>query len=95
MSLTVRLDSIWMSQVQFAFQVRHAQAGENPELRTLYYKLAYLLQFPVTPIFVFDGPGRPSIKRRRNVTKRPNWLTMLFMELLDAFNFQYYTASVI
>ena len=85
--------SIWLSQAQFTFQAGHAQAGENPELRTMFFKLASLLQSPVMPLFVFDGPKRPSVKRGFNVVMKPNWLTKPFQELLDAFGYFYYTAS--
>jgi hypothetical protein len=87
--------SIWLVQTQFALHAGHAQAGENPELRCLFYKLAHLLQFPITPLFVFDGAARPSVKRSKNVVTKPNWLIAPLQELLDAFGFPYYTASII
>jgi Holliday junction resolvase YEN1 len=74
-----------------AFVAGHAQASENPELRTIFFKLVRLLRSPVTPLFVFDGPGRPMKKRGVNVVKRPEWLTVPFQEMLDAFRFQHYT----
>jgi XPG N-terminal domain len=86
-------NSIWFAQAQFAFRAGHAQAGENPELRVIFFKLAYLLQFPITPLFVFDGPGRPPVKRGVNVVEKPHWLTLPMKELLDGFRFSHYTAS--
>jgi len=91
----ILLCSIWLVQMQFALHAGHAQAGENPELRCLFYKLAHLLQFPITPLFVFDGAARPSVKRSTNVVSKPNWLTAPLQELLDAFGFPYYTVSII
>jgi Holliday junction resolvase YEN1 len=86
--------SIWFTQAQFSFRTGHAQAGENPELRSLFYKLASILKLPITPIFVFDGPARPSVKRGVNVITKPNWLTKPLQELISAFGFQFYTVSM-
>jgi Holliday junction resolvase YEN1 len=86
--------SIWFTQAQFSFRTGHAQAGENPELRSLFYKLASLLKLPIMPIFVFDGPDRPSVKRGVNVVTKPNWLTKPLQEVISAFGFQFYTVSM-
>ena len=82
---------IWLSQSRTAFVVGHAQAGENPELRAIFFKLVRLLETPVTPLFVFDGPGRPMKKRGVNVVKKPEWMIKPLQEMLDAFKFQHYT----
>lgn len=71
----------------------HLTAGENPELRTLFYKLARLLDTCVLPIFVFDGPFRPSVKRGRNVVTAEPWLTNGFKELIKAFGFHWHQVS--
>ncbi|KAM0336355.1 hypothetical protein ACHAPQ_004210 [Fusarium lateritium] len=47
------------------FQNQAAQGGTNPEIRTLFYRLVRLLACPVEPIFVFDGPYKPEIKRNK------------------------------
>ncbi|KKF94719.1 Flap endonuclease GEN-like 1 [Ceratocystis platani] len=52
--------SIWM------FQLRSAQGGFSPELRTLFYRLIRLLSLAIEPIFVFDGPNKPKTKRNKN-----------------------------
>lgn len=57
----------------------HPQAGKNPELRDLGY-----LKTTTTLIFVFDGPGRPSIKRGKHVVPKPHWLTEGFKEMILA-----------
>jgi hypothetical protein len=92
---TVPAGSIWFMQAQFAFRAGHAQAGENPELRTIFYKLAHLLPIPITPLFVFDGAQRPSMKRGVRVAKKPNWLTRPMQELIGAFGFEYYTVCIL
>ena len=55
--------SIWLVESQIPFRLHHSQAGANPELRTLFFRLAQLLQFPVILLFIFDGEERPPIKR--------------------------------
>ncbi|KAG5662185.1 hypothetical protein KAF25_004424 [Fusarium avenaceum] len=47
------------------FQNQAAQGGTNPEIRTLFYRLVRLLACPVEPVFVFDGPYKPEIKRNK------------------------------
>ncbi|KDR76087.1 hypothetical protein GALMADRAFT_247269 [Galerina marginata CBS 339.88] len=80
--------SIWMNECQAVFHHRrHAQMGQNPELRTLFYRLAGLLECTVTPVFVFDGPYRPARKRGKAVVRRENWLAKRFREMIDAFGF--------
>jgi Holliday junction resolvase YEN1 len=81
--------------VQFALRGVHAQAGENPELRDLFYKLLNLLKYPITPIFVFDGASRPTSKRGVVVVTRPHWLVNPLKEMLDLLRFLYYTVGII
>ncbi|KAM5348653.1 hypothetical protein ACJ41O_008477 [Fusarium nematophilum] len=47
------------------FQSQAAQGGTNPAIRTLFYRLVRLLAVPVEPVFVFDGPYKPKIKRNK------------------------------
>ncbi|KAF4465151.1 DNA repair endonuclease rad2 [Fusarium albosuccineum] len=47
------------------FQNQAAQGGTNPAIRTLFYRLVRLLAAPVEPVFVFDGPYKPKIKRNK------------------------------
>jgi hypothetical protein len=86
--------SIWIHECQAAFfNPRHSQMGENPELRTLFYRLADLLKMCVVPVFVFDGPSRPAKKRGKNVVTQPHWLTDRFKEFIDAFGFYSHMVS--
>jgi hypothetical protein len=78
------------AQAKF-YHPQHAQAGENPELRVLFYRLCYLLRRPITPIFVFDGPERPAFKRNQLVVPQPHWLTELFQAFIAAFGFHSHT----
>ncbi|KAF7533241.1 hypothetical protein G7Z17_g13542 [Cylindrodendrum hubeiense] len=47
------------------FQTQAAQGGTNPAIRTLFYRLTRLLGTPIEPIFVFDGPNKPALKRNK------------------------------
>ncbi|KAJ4326689.1 hypothetical protein N0V84_002915 [Fusarium piperis] len=47
------------------FQNQVAQGGTNPAIRTLFYRLVRLLAAPIKPVFVFDGPYKPKIKRNK------------------------------
>jgi Holliday junction resolvase YEN1 len=91
------LFSIWMNEAQTAIKVRlglGTQAGENPALRVLFYRLCRLLTLPIVPIFVFDGPDRPKVKRGINVkTSKPHWLSTPLKKFIEAFGFYWYTVS--
>ncbi|KAF4586433.1 XPG/Rad2 endonuclease [Pleurotus pulmonarius] len=84
--------NIFLNQAQTVYLRRHAQAGVNPELRQLMYRLANLSKLALTPIFVFDGPGRPHIKRGTNVIFKDHWLAEPFRELISAFGFHSHQA---
>ena len=58
----------------------------GPDAQQLFfYKLCNLIQYPVTWVFVFDGPLRPKVKRGTKVVQRtPHWVGPC-KELLTAF----------
>lgn len=53
----------------WTFQCKTAQGGENPLLRTLFYRLCRLVKIGLQAVFVFDGSSRPSTKRGKRVRK--------------------------
>ncbi|KAF5001989.1 hypothetical protein FDECE_10791 [Fusarium decemcellulare] len=53
-------DSLWSSGSFLTFV-----GGTNPAIRTLFYRLVRLLAAPIEPVFVFDGPYKPKIKRNK------------------------------
>jgi len=59
--------SIWYFLCMAPFAIGHSNRGENPELLTFFNKLLRLSQLPVHVIFVFDGQGRPAVKRGAKV----------------------------
>jgi holliday junction resolvase YEN1 len=80
--------SIWF------FHAAYGREGENPELRTLFFRCARLLSLPFLPLFVFDGPKRPSIKRNKRITGNAHWLTNGMKNIIEAFGFEWKTARI-
>ncbi|KAF8227367.1 hypothetical protein L208DRAFT_1379838 [Tricholoma matsutake] len=79
--------SIWMKKAQAKFyHPKHAQAGENPKLQVLFYRLCYVLCHPITPIFIFNGPEWLAFKHNRLVVPQPHWLTELFQAFIVVFS---------
>ncbi|KAJ6587600.1 PIN domain-like protein [Mycena vulgaris] len=84
---------LWLTQCQEVFhKPSHAQMGRNPELRTLFYKLAALIQAGVNAVFVFDGLNRLKIKHNKRVRAQPHWLVTEFREMIELFGFHSYIA---
>jgi hypothetical protein len=77
------------------FHAAYGREGENPELRTLFFRLARLLEIPFLPLFVFDGPDRPSIKRGKRIAGNTHWLTNGMKKIIDAFGFEWRQVSTI
>ncbi|KAG7443108.1 PIN domain-like protein [Guyanagaster necrorhizus] len=72
------------------FHAEYGQEGENPELRTLFFRLEILLRNPILPLFMFDGPGRPAWKRGRRInTWSENALTDGLKAFIEAFGFEW------
>ena len=88
------LRSIWIYQSSAVFHnSSHVSLGQNPEIRTLFYKLARLLGTCAVPVFVFDGECRPSTKRGHLVRTFPYWITDDLRRLIDAFGFYSHQVS--
>lgn len=75
--------SIWF------FHAAYGREGENPELRTMFFRLARLLTTPILPVFVFDGPKRPSFKRGKRIGGKQHWLTDGMKNIIGAFGFEW------
>jgi Holliday junction resolvase YEN1 len=67
--------------------------GEQPALRTFYYRLLRLTSLAIQPLFVFDGPNKPKFKRNKqtgpNVCTIPEFLAK---QLLKEFGLPYHVA---
>jgi len=77
--------SIWF------FHAEHGKEGENPVLRTLFFRCATLLKVPFLPLFVFDGPKRPDFKRGKRINKAGNKLIPGMKRIVEAFGFEWRT----
>ncbi|KAJ9112695.1 hypothetical protein QFC22_006197 [Naganishia vaughanmartiniae] len=71
------------------------QSGLNPFIRTLFFKILKLLQYPVLLLFVFDGPYKPAMKRGNKVGGRfgrGDRESQQFKLLLDEMGLEYWDA---
>lgn len=83
--------SIWL------FKVHAGRGGNNPEVRTLFFRLLKLLALPIHPVFVFDGHHKPPFKRGKAVGQgksgNESALSLrLSKRLIDLFSFPRHTA---
>ncbi|KAF8150533.1 PIN domain-like protein [Mycena galopus ATCC 62051] len=70
---------------------RHGST-ESPELVALFSRCSRLFRLPFIPVFVFDGPGRPSLKRGKLVRGNNHGLVGPFQQMLDGFGFEWMMA---
>ncbi|WWC61293.1 uncharacterized protein I303_103874 [Kwoniella dejecticola CBS 10117] len=89
-AFTIGIDaSIWI------FHAQTTHYGENPFLRTIFFKITALLQHPVLPVFVFDGPNKPGQKRNQNVAGQfgtADHRSKQFKALLDVCGLEWWNA---
>ncbi|KAJ6495565.1 PIN domain-like protein [Mycena vitilis] len=68
-ALRVGIDvSLWIHQVARKM-AGGPELGANPALRTLFFRLCTLGEWPIIPLFVFDGRKRPKVKRGSKMGK--------------------------
>ena len=75
--------SIWF------FHAAHGREAENPELRTLFFRCARLVSAPFLPLFIFDGPKRPKVKRGKRISREKYWLVDSMKGIIEAFGFEW------
>ncbi|KAF8154069.1 hypothetical protein B0H34DRAFT_799973 [Crassisporium funariophilum] len=75
--------SIWF------FHAEYGKEGENPVLRTLFFRCATLMHTTFLPIFVFDGPKRPDIKRGKKINRTSHKLIPGMKQIVEAFGFEW------
>jgi Holliday junction resolvase YEN1 len=80
--------SIWF------FHAEYGREGENPVLRTLFFRCATLMHSPFLPLFVFDGPKRPDFKRGKKINKTSNKLIPGMKSILESFGFEWRTVRL-
>jgi Holliday junction resolvase YEN1 len=79
--------SIWF------FHANYGKEGENPELRTLFFRCATLMHAPFLPLFVFDGPKRPNLKRGKRINPDSHKLTTGMKAIIESYGFEWRTVS--
>ena len=79
--------SIWF------YHAKYGREGENPELRTLFFRCTRLMEKPLLPLFVFDGPKRPEIKRGKRISGKNHWMVQGMQEIITAFGFEWRMVS--
>ena len=92
--LRVGIDaSIWIVHATHWVQASKdgSDKGENPEIRTIMFKLITLMEQPFLPLFVFDGPLRPAVKRGKQITKTHHWMVAATQDLLTALGVEWRT----
>ena len=80
--------SIWF------YHATYGREGENPELRTLFFRCCRLLGIPLLPLFVFDGPKRPSMKRNKKISGKAHWMTDGMKNIIEAFGFEWHVVKI-
>lgn len=75
--------SIWF------FHAAYGREGENPELRTLFFRCARLMSVPFLPLFIFDGPKRPKVKRGKRISGEKHWLVDSMKGMIEAFGYEW------
>ena len=80
--------SIWF------FHAEYGREGENPVLRTLFFRCATLMHTTFLPIFVFDGPKRPDVKRGKKINRTSHKLIPGMKQIVEAFGFEWRMVSV-
>ena len=75
--------SIWF------FHAEYGRQGENPVLRTLFFRCSTLMRTTFLPLFVFDGPKRPDFKRGKKINKTSHKLIPGMKAIIEAFGFEW------
>ena len=73
----------------------YGKEGENPELRTIFFRLTRLLKLPFLPLFVFDGPMRPAMKRGKMIDTKPHWMIEDMKRMIRAFGFEWRNVRIL
>ncbi|KAJ7731488.1 PIN domain-like protein [Mycena metata] len=89
--ISIRINAV-IAALQTAGVFYPPTAGQKLALEKIFYQLCNLSRAPITLVFVFDGSGRPSIKRGTRVIARPLWLIEHLKKMITSFGFYFYDA---
>ena len=67
----------------------YGREGENPVLRNLFFRCATLMPTTFLPLFVFDGPWRPDVKRGKKINRTAHKLIPEMKQIIEAFSFEW------
>jgi hypothetical protein len=80
----VTADSGWIYSACY-----HHTSIKSPELATLFSWCTHLVELPVLPTFVFDGPLQLEQKQKKLVWGNDHWVTKDFKKMLMKLGFPY------
>ncbi|KAJ7084782.1 PIN domain-like protein [Mycena belliarum] len=90
--ISIRINAI-ESALKAARVFHPGPGGQRVVLEKLFYQFCNLITLaPLTPVFVFDGPGRPSVKHGTRVVNRPAQLTGRLKNMITSFGFYFHDA---
>ncbi|KAJ7181820.1 hypothetical protein C8R46DRAFT_1210130 [Mycena filopes] len=89
--ISIRIRAV-IAALQYANIYHPGVAGQTLALQKIFYQLCNFSSAPVTLVFVFDGPGRPSMKRGTTVVHHPLWLIDHLKTMIKAFWYHFYDA---
>ncbi|KAJ7755698.1 hypothetical protein DFH07DRAFT_1060970 [Mycena maculata] len=74
----------WRTWLSSKFIGGGADVGDNPEPRTLFFRQCSLAEWPIIPLFVFDGRKRPKVKAPGEAEAELPCLNLNSDRLIDA-----------
>jgi hypothetical protein len=86
---SIRINAI-VATLQAANVFNPGPGGQRLVLEKIFYQLCNLSLASLTMVFIFDGPGRPPVKRGTRVIYRPQWFEQHLKTMITAFGFHYY-----
>ncbi|KAJ7919447.1 hypothetical protein B0H13DRAFT_2320430 [Mycena leptocephala] len=89
---SIRIHAI-VAALQAANVFNPGLGGQKLVLEKLFYQLGNFSLAPLTMVWIFDGTGRPPIKRGTRVIYRPPWLVQHLKTMITAFGFYFYDVS--
>jgi Holliday junction resolvase YEN1 len=71
--------------------MKNGREGENPHLRTLFFRCATLMRALFLPLFIFNRPKRPDFKRGKRITTSQSVPVPSMKQIIEAFGFEHRT----
>ncbi|KAH7905013.1 PIN domain-like protein [Hygrophoropsis aurantiaca] len=85
--------SILFERCQQVLMLRaHPQSGQNPALRSFFYRVTRLLKLPLQLVFCYDGDERALYKRARKVSTKDHWMVKPTQRMLDTLGVPWFKA---